>query len=68
MKLLIFVHQKGRFVACDQYFAKGDRDESFLLWHRFQRKDDVREGWERADVSLSTKSANTGAKAANEPK
>lgn len=53
MKLLVFVHQKGKFIAADQYYAKSDRDESFLLWWRFQRTDDVREGWERADVELS---------------
>jgi len=50
IKLLIFVHQKGRFIAADQYYAKSDRDESFLLWYRFQRQDDVREGWERTDL------------------
>ncbi|MBL7134827.1 MAG: hypothetical protein ISS78_12065 [Phycisphaerae bacterium] len=55
MKLLIFVHQNGRFVASDQYFAKGDRDESIIFWYRFQREDDVREGWERADAELTAK-------------
>ena len=67
LKLLIFVHQKGKFVASDQYFAKGDRDESFLLWYRFQRKDDVREGWERADASLTAKVAEAVAKASDKP-
>ena len=57
MKLLVFVHQKGRFVASDQYFARSDRDESVVMWYRFQRKDDVREGWERADASLTAKTA-----------
>ena len=57
VKLLIFVHKGGQFVAADQYYAKSDRDESFLLWYRFQRKDDVREGWERADMKLSDKAA-----------
>jgi hypothetical protein len=52
VKLLIFLHEKGRFVATNQYFAKADRHESFLLWWRFQRKDDIREGWERADLKL----------------
>jgi len=65
LKLLIFVHQKGRFVASDQYFARGDRDESFIFWYRFQRKDDVREGWERADASLTTKTAKEVAESEN---
>lgn len=51
-KLLIFVHSKGRFVAACHYYAKYDRDESFILWWRFQRKDDIREGWERSDDLL----------------
>ena len=33
--------------------AKADRQESFILWWRFQQKDDVREGWHRADLSLA---------------
>lgn len=52
MKLLIFVHAKGEFVASAQYYAKCDRDESFILFFRFESKDDVREGWERADLNL----------------
>ena len=50
VKLLIFVHKDGQFIAADQYYAKSDRDESFLLWYRFQRTDDVREGWDRAEL------------------
>ena len=68
LKLLIFVHQKGRFVASDQYFAKGDRDESFIFWYRFQRKDDIREGWERADASLTDKTAKDVAESKNKSK
>ena len=52
MKLLIFVHEKGKFVAAGWYYAKSDRDESFILGWRIQRKDDVRQGWERADAKL----------------
>ncbi len=48
-KLLIFVHQNGRFVAANHYYAKADRDESFLFWWRFQRRDEIREGWEQAE-------------------
>ena len=50
IKLLIFLHANGRFLAADHYYAKADRDESFLLWWRHQRNDDVREGWERAEL------------------
>ncbi len=53
VKILIFVHAKGRFVAANQYYAKADRNESFVFWWRFQRQDDVREGWERADLKLA---------------
>lgn len=59
VKLLIFVHKDGQFLAADQYYAKADRDESFILWYRYQRQDDVREGWERADVKLGQKKAGT---------
>ena len=55
MKFLIFVHAEGRFVALDQYYAKADRDETFLLWHRSQRKDDIRESWEKADAKIKQK-------------
>lgn len=51
-KLLIFVHQNGRFVWSRHFYAKADRDESFLLWWRFQQTDDVRAGWEEADLEL----------------
>jgi len=49
------VHAKGKFVAANHYYAKADRDESFVLWWRFQREDHVREGWERADLKLAEK-------------
>lgn len=52
IKLLIFVHRKGKFVAANHYYAKADRDETFILWWRSQRHDDVREGWEKADLKL----------------
>jgi len=52
VKLLIFLHAQGKFVAANHYYAKADRGESFLLWWRFQRADEVREGWERADLKL----------------
>ena len=52
VKLLLFLHKNGQFLASDQYYAKVDHDESFFLWYRFQREDGVREGWERADLKL----------------
>jgi len=67
LKMLIFVHQNGKFVACDQYFARGDRDESFLLWYRFQRRDDVKEGWERAKADLAVKTAEPVVNGPGEP-
>ena len=62
-KLLLFLHKNGQFLAADHYYAKSDRDERFLLWHRYQRKDDVREGWERADLKLREKKAASTAPA-----
>ncbi len=55
MKLLIFVHQKGKLVALGHYYAKADRDEKFLLWYRFQDRDHIREGWESSDAELKRK-------------
>lgn len=54
VKLLIFVHAEGKFVAANHYYAKADRDESFTLFWRHQKADDIREGWERADLNLGT--------------
>jgi len=56
-KLMIFVHEKGKFIAANHYYAKADRDESFVLFWRFQRQDDVREGWEKADLKLQAPAA-----------
>ena len=50
LKLLIYVHRKGRFISAHHYYAKYDRDENYILWWRFQTKDDIRSGWERADL------------------
>lgn len=55
LKLMLFVHEKGEFVASDQYFARSDRDETSLMWYRFHRKDDVRVNWEHADARLAKK-------------
>jgi len=50
-KLMIFVHRKGVFVSANCYYAKCDRDESFLLWKRYQKADDVRAGWEKSELA-----------------
>lgn len=57
MKLLVFVHSGGRFVSLHQYYARADRDEGFLLFWRFQGTDDIRQGWERADLELGRPAA-----------
>ena len=51
MKLLIFVHEKGRFVASGEYYAKCDRTEGLVLFFRITWTDEIREGWERADAA-----------------
>ena len=53
VKLIIFVHSEGQFVSLAHYYAKVDRDESFFLWYRFQERDDIRTGWEQADLHLA---------------
>jgi len=55
VKLLIFVHQKGRLLSAAHYYAKCDRDESVLLWQNYQKSDNIREGWERSDQKISEK-------------
>ena len=50
VKLLIFVHNSGKFVASYMYYAKADRDESFILQWRSSKQDDVRTGWEQAEL------------------
>lgn len=54
VKLLIFIHSNGKFVAVNHYYAKADRKESFIFWWRTQSRDEVREGWERADLKLKS--------------
>ena len=48
----------SRFISLDQYYARADRDESFFLWHRSQKKDDIRESWQKADAKIKQKLAN----------
>lgn len=56
VKLLVFVHSNGKAVTTDYYYGKAERDESFVLWFRSQRKDDIRKAWEAADKKLKAKS------------
>lgn len=51
-KLLILVHSTGKIVSTGHYYGKVERDESFILWFRFQTKDDVRDRWEDADQKI----------------
>ena len=53
IKLFIFVHSQGRFVSANHYYAKIDRQESIIMGVRTQQRDEVREGWQRADRKLS---------------
>ncbi|MBA7697548.1 hypothetical protein ES703_106215 [subsurface metagenome] len=55
-KLLVFVHSNGKVVSTGHYYGKVERDESFILWFRFQPKDDIRTRWEAADEKLKAKS------------
>lgn len=53
-KMLIFVHNKDGFVCANHYYAKCQRDESFLMWMRFHRNDEIRTAWQRADLKQGT--------------
>jgi hypothetical protein len=55
-KLLVLVHSNGKAVSTGHYYGKVERDESFILWFRFQPKDDIRTRWEAADEKLKAKS------------
>jgi hypothetical protein len=55
VKLLIFVHDSGKFVASHMYYAKADRDESFIMHWRSSKTDDVRTGWEQSELKPKPK-------------
>lgn len=57
VKLLVFIHSKGKFIASDHYYGKIERDESFVLWFRTQPKDQIRERWEAADEKLKARAS-----------
>jgi len=50
VKLLVFVHAKGKFVAAAHYYAKADRAEGFALGWRFQPTDEIRDGWDESET------------------
>ncbi len=52
IKLLIVVRSKAGAVRSGHYYGKAERNETFLLWMRSQKKDDIRKGWEEADRRL----------------
>ena len=56
VKLLVLVHSNGKVVSTGHYYGKVERDESFILWFRFQPKDDIRTRWEDADQKIRAKS------------
>lgn len=62
MKLLIFVHAKGELILAAHYYAKCDREEGFVGHWRFQRTDEVREGWEESDRKIQAKRDKAKAK------
>ena len=55
-KLLVLVHSNGELVRTGHYYGKVERDENFVLWFRWQSKDDIRKRWEAADKKLKAKS------------
>ena len=59
VKLLVFVHERGRLLTAMHCYAKCDRDESFSLWYRFHQEDNIRQGWEKADRDARTREAAT---------
>lgn len=49
IKLLVAVFEKGRLVRATTFYAKCDREESFVFGMRYQPVDQVRENWDSAD-------------------
>jgi len=59
VKLLVFVYSGGRLVTTGCYYGKFERDENSLLWFQFQRRDDIRKAWEKADKKLKAQRGQT---------
>jgi len=55
-KLFVLVHSDGKAVSTGHYYGKVERDENFVLWFRWQSKDDIRTRWEAADKKVEAKS------------
>ncbi len=55
-KLLVLVYSNGKAVSTGHYYGKVERDENFVLWFRWQSKDDIRKRWEAADNKVEAKS------------
>jgi len=54
VKLLVFVHSNGKAISSAHYYGRAERDESFFLFFRSQKKDDIRKAWEKSDAKLTT--------------
>ena len=59
VKLLVFVHAKGKLIAIRRCYGKYDREESVLFGVRLQGHDDIRAGWEAADRDLAAPPAGS---------
>jgi hypothetical protein len=57
-KLLVFVYSDGKLVTTGRYYGKAERDENFILWFRFQGRDDIRKAWEKADQQLEAQTSH----------
>lgn len=51
-KFLVTVYANDQAVSKQHYYGKAERDETFFLWMRSQRKDDIRKAWEQADARV----------------
>ncbi len=56
-KLLISIYADGKSVSTGHYYGKVERLESFILWLRFQPKDDIRTRWQTAEEKIKAKSS-----------
>ena len=54
-KLLVLVHSDGKAISTGHYYGKVERGENFILWFRWQPKDDIRKRWEAADKEVKAK-------------
>jgi len=59
VKLLVFVYSDGRLITTGRYYGKAERDENSILFFQFQRRDDIRKAWEKADRQLEAQRTKT---------